>query len=94
VAGDAKTRLDAMEDAEVETGDAVTEASARRVSRARLDNDDGLCGTAVEADSDEAAEHMDNPRGGSWRGEEERRDDDLGTCDNSPTKPGPLAWGE
>jgi len=91
VAGDAKKRLDdAMEDAEVEMGDAVIESSARRVSRAsRLDD---LHGTTVEADPDEAEEHMDEPRGGSWCGLGERRED-RGTSDNSPTKPGPLACG-
>jgi len=62
VAGDANTRLDAIDDAEVETGEAVIEASARRVSSARLDD---LSGTTVETDSDEAEEDMEDPRGGS-----------------------------
>ena len=59
VAGDAKTRLDAIDDAEVEAGDAVTEAWASCVSRARLDD---LAGTRVDTDSEEVAEDMDDPR--------------------------------
>jgi hypothetical protein len=87
VAGDAKTRLDAIDDAEVVAGDGVTEACARCVSRAKLDD---LAGTTVEAaDSEEEAEHMDVPRAGVGRKRGDRRD--LGTCDNSPTNPGPLA---
>ena len=66
VAGDAKTRPDAVEDDDdetvVEAGDAATVASASRVSRARLDD---LSGTTVEAaDSDEVEEDMDEPRRG------------------------------
>ncbi len=84
--GDAKTRLDITDDAEVVACDALGDGCdcARLVSSARPR---ALDGTAVAVDPDDIEEDMDEPRS---RLGERRRDDDLGTCDNSPTKPGPF----
>ena len=86
VAGDAKTRLDAI--VEAVWGDAVTEAAcARRVSRARMAEDERAA-TMVQADSDD---DMDDPRDsdrGPDREEEERGEQE--SCGNLPTKPGPF----
>ena len=89
VAGDAKTRLDAMVEAEDKWGDAVTEAAcARRVSRARMPEE--RAGTMVQADADD---DMDDPRDsdsdrGPDREREERRERE--NCGDLPTKPGPF----
>jgi hypothetical protein len=73
--------------------DAETEACcARRVSRARPGLG-CLCGTTVDPESQERHEEMEEPRWARplWLGERGERREDLGICDNSPTKPGALA---
>jgi hypothetical protein len=86
VAGDAKTRLDAIVEAEDEWGDAVAEAAcARRVSRARMPEEE-RAGTMVHADADD---DRDDPRDrGPDREREERRERE--NCGDLPTKPGPF----
>ncbi len=99
VAGDEKTRLEAIDDDEVEIGEVVTADCARRVSRARPNGEAatagvvvGFEGTIVETDSDDPAEDVEDPRVGVQPRRGEKREDDRGTCENSPTKPGPFGW--
>lgn len=90
------------EDAGVDARDAdagMEEACrARHVSRARPGLE-GLGATTVDWDSQETEEEME-PRARSpplWLdtgGERRQEDDDLGICDNSPTKPGALLAGK
>jgi hypothetical protein len=91
VAGDANARLEARDDAvDVEMGEAVTADRARRVSRARP-SEGGLAGTTVAADADDVEDTDPRESGAEQDNGDEDDDndnDDLGTCLNSPTKPG------
>lgn len=90
VEGGVKTWPEAVEEEEAEgaaAGNAEPETCrARRVSTARPGLGD-LGRTMVETESGETGEEMERPLG-------ERREEDLGICDNSPTNPGALVGGK
>lgn len=91
------------EDAGVEARDAAAAADmeawrARRVSRARPGLEGDLGGTIVDPEWQETEGEME-PRGARaccppWLGVRGERQEDLGTCDNSPTNPGALLAGK
>jgi hypothetical protein len=97
VVGGVRSRPEvAEEDAGVDVRDADTEdCRAMRVSRAKPGLE-AFGGTTVDPESHEMEEERETRRACPlWLGDGgERREEDLGICDNSPTNPGALVAGK